>query len=62
MLLDRSQTEYGATTGFFPVDSASIEYLKQTNRNQKNITKIEAYLVGSKLTIAHSILNNIWTS
>jgi aconitate hydratase len=36
--------EYGATTGFFPVDAASVEYLRQTNRSQKNIEKIEAYL------------------
>jgi aconitate hydratase len=42
-------TEYGATTGFFPVDSASIEYLKQTNRSDKNIKKIEAYLIAAGL-------------
>lgn len=36
--------EYGATVGFFPVDSYSLEYLKQTNRPQLQIQLIETYL------------------
>ena len=41
--------EYGATTGFYPVDAATIEYLKQTNRNEANVKKIEAYMTAAGL-------------
>lgn len=36
--------EYGATVGFFPVDNNSLTYLRQTNRSDKKIAVIEAYL------------------
>jgi len=36
--------EYGATVGFFPVDEASINYLKLTGRDETKIEYIEAYL------------------
>lgn len=36
--------EYGATASFFPVDSTTIQYLRQSNRDEKDITMIEAYL------------------
>ncbi|MFC1521454.1 aconitate hydratase AcnA [Elusimicrobiota bacterium] len=36
--------EYGATMGFFPVDSETIEYLKLTGRDTKTINIIETYL------------------
>lgn len=36
--------EYGATIGFFPVDAESIEYLRQTGRDQRKINAISAYL------------------
>lgn len=36
--------EYGATTAFFPVDSASLVYLRQTGRTEEKISLIEAYL------------------
>ena len=29
--------EYGATTGFFPVDERTIEYLRQTGRTPEQI-------------------------
>ncbi|MBN1968943.1 MAG: aconitate hydratase AcnA [Candidatus Delongbacteria bacterium] len=35
--------EYGATTGFFPVDEKTIDYLKLTGR-EKNSDKVKAYL------------------
>jgi aconitate hydratase len=41
--------EYGATTGFFPVDATSIDYLKQTNRKESAVTKISAYLSAAGL-------------
>ncbi|KAK7482145.1 hypothetical protein BaRGS_00026610 [Batillaria attramentaria] len=36
--------EYGATTGFFPVDKQSLAYLTQTGRDQDKIQVIENYL------------------
>ena len=36
--------EYGATMGFFPVDERSIEYLRQTGREESRIAEIEAYM------------------
>ncbi len=36
--------EYGATMGFFPVDSETIRYLEQTGRDSAHIRLIEWYL------------------
>ena len=36
--------EYGATIGFFPVDSRSLDYLRQTNRDEKVISYVTAYM------------------
>lgn len=36
--------EYGATVGYFPVDTNSIDYLRQTNRSEKVISIIQRYL------------------
>jgi aconitate hydratase len=36
--------EYGATIGYFPVDSNTIDYLKQTGRDPEYIKVIEEYL------------------
>src|SRR5205823_327731 len=35
--------EYGATCGFFPVDAATIEYLRGTGRDEARIALVEAY-------------------
>ncbi len=35
--------EYGATCGFFPIDSRAIEYLKTTSRTDERIALVEAY-------------------
>jgi aconitate hydratase len=35
--------EYGATMGFFPVDSETLEYLRFTNRGEEQIALVEAY-------------------
>ena len=35
--------EYGATIGFFPIDEASLEYLRLTNRSEDKVALIEAY-------------------
>lgn len=36
--------EYGATMGFFPADSKTIEYLRMTGRKEKEIERAEKYL------------------
>jgi aconitate hydratase len=41
--------EYGATCGFFPVDSATIEYLKLTARDSGRIALVEEYCKRQKL-------------
>jgi aconitate hydratase len=35
--------EYGATMGFFPVDAATVDYLRSTGRDDKAIARFEAY-------------------
>ncbi|MBW7474890.1 aconitate hydratase AcnA [Paenibacillus oenotherae] len=35
--------EYGATVGFFPVDSETINFLRQTGRTEDQIALVEAY-------------------
>ncbi|HTJ80641.1 MAG TPA: aconitate hydratase AcnA, partial [Polyangiaceae bacterium] len=36
--------EYGATMGFFPVDAATLEYLRLTGRTEEQIALVERYL------------------
>ncbi len=35
--------EYGATTGYFPIDGETLAYLRQTGREEAQIARIEAY-------------------
>lgn len=35
--------EYGATTGYFPIDGETLAYLRQTGRAQADIARIAAY-------------------
>lgn len=35
--------EYGATIGFFPVDSETLDFLRQTGRKEEQIQLVEAY-------------------
>lgn len=35
--------EYGATVGFFPVDAETLNYLRQTGRDERQIELVEAY-------------------
>src|SRR3546814_13284605 len=36
--------EYGATTGFFPVDDNTLHYLRATGRDEAHIRLIESYI------------------
>jgi aconitate hydratase len=35
--------EYGATCGFFPVDSLTIDYLKMTGKDENHLKVVEEY-------------------
>jgi aconitate hydratase len=35
--------EYGATCGFFPIDTATLDYLRLTSRDEQTIALVEAY-------------------
>ncbi len=35
--------EYGATMGYFPVDSVTLDYLRQTGRSKANVDLVERY-------------------
>ncbi len=35
--------EYGATTGFFPVDRATLDYLRETGRPESLVRRVESY-------------------
>lgn len=41
--------EYGATTGFFPMDDITIKFLRMTGRDEKTVNLIEAYLKANGL-------------
>ena len=36
--------EYGATMGFFPIDEATLEYLRGTGRSEGSVSQVKAYL------------------
>ena len=36
--------EYGATMGYFPIDSRTLEYLRLTGRDESKVQMIEKYL------------------
>lgn len=41
--------EYGATTGFFPVDETTLGYLRATGRKETDIALVEAYCKHNRL-------------
>ncbi|MEO5699602.1 MAG: aconitate hydratase [Casimicrobiaceae bacterium] len=41
--------EYGATMGFFPVDEATVEYLRSTGRTEEEIDAFESYFRAQNL-------------
>ncbi|XP_077484234.1 cytoplasmic aconitate hydratase-like isoform X5 [Amblyomma americanum] len=41
--------EYGATVGFFPVDTKTLDYLRQTGRHEATLRYAEAYLAANEM-------------
>ena len=41
--------EYGATCGFFPIDTETLRYLRNTGRNEERVLLVEAYAKANKL-------------
>jgi aconitate hydratase len=41
--------EYGATIGFFPVDEKTLDYLRMTGRDEKQIAQVKEYLQAQKM-------------
>ncbi|WCJ32931.1 Aconitate hydratase [Euphorbia peplus] len=46
--------EYGATMGFFPVDYATLQYLKLTGRSDETVAMIESYLRANKMFVDYN--------
>lgn len=47
--------EYGATIGFFPVDKRTLEYLRQSGRDEDKVAATEAYLRAQGLFLDHTV-------
>ena len=41
--------EYGATIGFFPADEKTLDYLRMTGREEKQIALVKEYLLAQKM-------------
>ncbi|CAI5993170.1 unnamed protein product [Closterium sp. NIES-65] len=46
--------EYGATMGFFPVDSVTLQYLRVTGRDETKLKQIETYMRANNLFMDHT--------
>ncbi|KIH47318.1 putative aconitate hydratase 1 [Ancylostoma duodenale] len=45
--------EYGATVGFFPVDKRTVDYLRQTGRDEHYCKRVEGYLKANKMFVEY---------
>ncbi|RCN35391.1 aconitase family protein [Ancylostoma caninum] len=45
--------EYGATVGFFPVDKRTVDYLRQTGRDEHYCRRVEGYLKANKMFVEY---------
>ncbi|MBB1627643.1 aconitate hydratase AcnA [Achromobacter sp. UMC71] len=43
--------EYGATTGYFPIDGATLDYLRQTGRDEAHIARVGAYAASAGIAL-----------
>jgi aconitate hydratase len=48
-LIGNMAPEYGATMGFFPVDSESVDYLRMTGRSEETVDRFEKYFRAQQL-------------
>ena len=53
--------EYGATIGFFPIDEASLDYLRMSNRPRHVIDLVEAYTKEQGLFLAAGAHEPVYT-
>ena len=53
--------EYGATCGFFPIDEATLDYLRLTGRDEQTIALVEAYAKAQGLWHDPNHLNPVFT-
>ncbi|RSK27138.1 aconitate hydratase AcnA [Bacillus sp. HMF5848] len=53
--------EYGATCGFFPVDSEALEYLRLTGREEKHIKVVEDYCKANGLFFTPDAEDPVYT-
>lgn len=52
--------EYGATTGFFPPDHRTLEYLRSTGRSEPHVSLVERYLVAQGLLGSFEDVGGAW--
>ena len=52
--------EYGATIGYFPIDEASLQYLKLTNRPPELVALVEAYTKEQGLFLAKDAADPVY--
>jgi len=45
--------EYGATMGYFPIDSRTMEYMRLTGRDEGHVQLVEKYLRQQDMFIKH---------
>ncbi|WP_281886312.1 aconitate hydratase AcnA [Paenibacillus sp. YYML68] len=53
--------EYGATIGFFPVDSTTLDFLRQTGRTEEQIALVEAYYKAQNMFRTDSTPDPVFT-
>ncbi|KAJ1363451.1 Aconitate hydratase mitochondrial, variant 2 [Parelaphostrongylus tenuis] len=51
--------EYGATVGFFPVDRRTVDYLRQTGRDEAYCQRVQDYLLRNKMFVDYTMSNSI---
>ncbi len=54
--------EYGATVGFFPVDEATLDYLRLTGRDEAHVALVEAYAKAQGLFRTDGMMEPVFSS
>ncbi|MBV9406048.1 MAG: aconitate hydratase AcnA, partial [Acidobacteriaceae bacterium] len=53
--------EYGATIGFFPIDSVTLDYLRLTNRAAEQVGLVEAYAKEQGLFLTEDAIDPVYS-